>query len=60
MVHTVAAQLVFNEEGKLKRLPINTSATAVWHTHCRSAYGRIPNDVLVGPVLLFSGGDKVK
>jgi len=54
---TVPAQLIFNEEGKLKRMPLNTAATAVWHAYCRLAFGRVPDDVLVGPVLLFTGPD---
>jgi hypothetical protein len=44
-----------NEEGKLKRLPMNQKATRAW----RDALGFEPGDILVGDVAIVTGDDEL-
>ena len=43
-------QIICNEEGKLLGLPLNVEATRMWG----ELIGTIPNDVLVGDVLILT------
>ena len=43
-----------NEEGKIHGLPLNPLATALWWHFDPQAIG---GDILVGPVVIFGGGD---
>lgn len=45
----VACFAFCNEEGKLKALPLNERATAIWHSQARAG------DVLLGPVVIVFG-----
>jgi len=45
------------EDGKLKGLPINDHATALWHAQVAALRGR---DVLVGPVVIVSGAEVIR
>jgi hypothetical protein len=52
-----------DEEGKLKEKPVNQTATALWdHALGRTSdetLGRIPGDVLVGPVVVILGDEEL-
>lgn len=42
-----------NEEGKFKKLPYNEKATRILRLQCR-----IPNDYIVGDVVILSNGEE--
>lgn len=44
-----------NEEGKNRGLPMNTTATQLWHDSVQFRYNRIINDVLFGCVVIIVG-----
>ena len=46
------AAMFCNEEGKLRDLPVNELATALWHTQWRT------RDVLVGDVVVIYGDEE--
>ena len=48
-------QIICNEEGKMKGLPVNREATLYW----ADWVGRIPDDILVGDVVILHGKAKV-
>lgn len=43
---------ICDEEGKVKRLPVNMKATEHWHQQVR------PADFLVGPIAIYYGDDE--
>lgn len=45
-----------DEEGKLKRRPINVTAQNLW---MKALDGRFPNDVLAGDVVVIYGDDEL-
>lgn len=51
------ARIFCNEEGKLKRLPFNSTATALWLEHLEK--NNLPAfDMLLGDVLVITGTDE--
>lgn len=47
-----------NEEGKLKRLPMNVKASRAWND-ALTAKGHSMHDVLVGDVVIITGDDEL-
>ena len=47
--------LIFNEEGKLKGLPLNPEATALWRAHfTKDKYMFGHDDFVVGPAMVIT------
>ena len=54
------AQLVVDEEGKVKNLPINHRATELWHTEQRRLYGFVRNgDSIRGTAVILTGKSRM-
>lgn len=53
----VACDMIVNEEGAIKRLPVNARATALYHATCSDSLMRalFPPGNIHGDVILFNG-----
>lgn len=48
-------QMIVNDEGMIKHMPLNWKATSVYHCNWISKEGKIPDSPICGPAILLEG-----
>ncbi len=55
LFHGEHHQMIVNEDGLSKQLPLNWKATSIYHCNWITREGKIPDAPIVGPAILLQG-----
>jgi len=55
LFHNAPHQMIVNEEGMIRHMPLNWKATSIYHCNWITREGKIPDAPICGPAILLQG-----